>query len=325
MGKRWIAISEESNYGVLEPVHDFHCMPYKTLDLQPNQNPIAIEESDERMKTGYMYGGFVGLGTMALLGRPDNLGWYLKWAMGTVAGGVADGDLYKHVFTQGESIKSFSLEEDIGEDLDNRFLTGNVMKRLTLESVMNGPMLMTNEIQYNNETLDTQAEDGAPLPSVRPFALHDAVVKAPDAATLKVESIRLNIENTIPDDAHTSGHRLLQDISLEGFAINGELELRFESWAQRQRFYGAQVAGSEPKTPQDEVRMVDLDIVWTGPASAAGTSDYELHVDLPEVMLTENPLTTTMRERLKQRLTFEAIYNAGNLIDLYNAVDTYVL
>jgi len=295
-------------------------MPYRSLDLQPNQNPIAIEESDERMKTGYMFGGFVGTGTAVLLGRPDNMGWFLKWAMGETTPGGLVNDLYTHDFDQGEAIKSFSLEEDIGETL-GRFLTGSILKRLTVESVMSGPMLTTLEIQYNKETLDTSTGIGTPLPLIRPFALHDAVVQAPSGTTLKVESIRVNIENTVPDDAHTSGSRYLPDIALEGFSINGELELRFESWAQRQRFYGALVVAAEPKTPQDEVRTVDLEIIWTGPK--ATTDSYLMEISLPAVMLTENPVATTQRERLKQRLSFEAIYHASNTITLQNGVSTY--
>lgn len=322
MGKRWIKVAEEeAEYGTLS-TETFKCMPYRTLDVQPNQNPIAIEESDERMKTGYMFGGFVDTGNLVLSGRPDNIGWFLKWAMGSVAGGALQTDLYKHVFTQGESIKSFSLEEDVGLGLDNRFLLGVLSKRLTLESVMNGPMLTTVETQVRKEYLDTSTGIDT-VPAIRPFALHDAVVKAPAATTLKAESIRVNIENTIPDDAHTSGSRLLPDISLEGFAINGELDIRFESWAQRQRFYGALVGVDEPTEPQDEVRTVDLGIVWTGPVAA--TDSYRLDVTLPAVMLTENPLSTASRDRLKQRLNFEAIYDAGNEIVLYNGLDTYVV
>lgn len=320
MTKRWLKYAEESaGYGT-KSVETYHCTPYRTLDLQPNQNPIAIEESDERMKTGYMYGGFVGLGTQVLLGRPDNMGWFLKWAMGSVDAGTLQVDLEKHIFTQGEAIKSFTLEEDIGE-ADGRYLTGCVMKRLTLESVMNGPMLMTQEIQYNKEELDTSSGIDT-MPAIRPFALHDAVVQAPSGTTLKAESIRVNIENTIPDDPFTSGSRFLPDISLEGFSINGELELRFESWAQRQRFYGALIAGpAEPVSPQDETRMVDLGIIWTGPVAA--TDSYRLDFVLPKVMLLENPVTTTARERLKQRFSFEAIYDAGNEVHLYSADANY--
>lgn len=320
MGKRWIKIGEEEvAYGTLS-TETFKCMPYRTLDIQPNQNPIAIEESDERMKTGYMFGGFVGSGPLVLSGRPDNIGWFLKWTMGGYNAAGAQTDLYLHEFSQGESIESFSLEECVGLGIQGRFLLGCVSKRLTLESVMNGPMLATVDMQVRKEYLDSQTSITG-LPAIRPFALHDAVVQAPSGTTLKCESIRVNIENTIPDDAHTSGSRLLPDVSLEGFAINGELELRFESWAQRRRFYGAAV--SEPLEPQEEVRTVDLSIIWTGPVAA--TDDYRLDITLPAVMLTENPLATSQRERLKQRLTFEAIYHANNQIDLYNGLSTYAV
>lgn len=368
-------------------------MPYRTMDVQPGQNPLEIVESDERMKTDYMYGGFVGLGTTVLSGRPDNIGWFLKWVMGAVAAGVPvgtsplDGDagtgqplvdvddgtqfaagdqvkisdtttyelneidsisvneltmttnlaatyveldsgkvevnVWKHRYTMGETIKSFIMEECIGISGQlGRFLVGNVIKRITLESTMGSPMLVTIELQNNHEILLTQSTLGS-LPSLRAFALHDAVATL--VATQKAESIRINIENVSPDDAHTSGSRLLPDISLEGFSINGEFEVRFESWAERQLFYGALIAGpAEPKTPQEEVRMQALSVVWTGPPTGDPTNPYYvLDVNLPSVMITENPITTTNRERLKQRFTFEAVKHASNYIDLYNKVESY--
>lgn len=368
-------------------------MPYRALDVQPGQNPIAIEESDERLKTDYMYGGFVGAGPLTLTGRPDNIGWFLKWVMGAVAAGVtvntsnlssdansgqkvvnvvsgagfAEGDtvkisdtaatefneiatilvnaltmvydlqntyttgasakvdvnVWKHRFTMGETIKSFLMEECVGISGQlGRFLVGNVIKRVTLESTMGSPLLVTIELQNNNEVLLTQSALGT-LPSVRGFALHDAVVSL--VAEVKAESIRINIENVSPDDAHTSGGRLLPDISLEGFSINGELELRFEDWAERQLFYGALIAGpAEPKEPQEEVRLHALTVIWTGPPTGDPTkANYVLDVNLPSVMLTENPLATSQRERLKQRFTFEAVKHASNYIDLYNKVESY--
>ncbi len=364
-------------------------MPYRTLDVQPGQNPIDTAESDERIKTGYMFGGFVGTGTMALTGRPDNIGWFLKWVMGAVAAGVpvgtedltaqansdqkvcavddgssfAEGDsvkisdattyeyneidtiavnnltmvydlqntyvlasgqvdinVWKHRYTMGETIKSFMMEECVGISGQlGRFLVGNVVKRITLESTMGSPLLVTIELQNNTEILLTQSTLGS-LPSVRAFALHDAVATL--VGTVKAESIRINIENTIPDDAHTSGSRLLPDVALEGFSINGELELRFEDWDERRLFYGATV--SEPVTPQDEVRLHALSGIWPGAPTGDPTEPYyKLDVNLPAVMITENPVTTTQRERLKQRVTFEAVKHASNYIDLYNKVESY--
>ncbi len=366
-------------------------LPYRTLDVQPGQNPIAIEESVERAKTDYMFGGFVGTGTMALSGRADNFGWLLKWVLGAVAAGVpagtspmdgdpasaqkvvdvddgtqfAEGDsvkisddtnseineidtisvneltmvndlanayveldtgivevnVWKHRFTMGESIKSFLMEECIGISGQlGRFLAGNVIKRVTLESTMGSPLLVTVELQNNTEILLTQSTLGS-IPTIRAFALHDAVVSL--VATVKAESIRINIENTVPDDAHTSGSRLLPDVSLEGFSISGELDLRFEDWDERRLFYGA--TASEPLTPQEEVRLHALSVIWTGPPTGDPTEPYyKLDVNLPSVLLTENPITGTGRERLKQKVTFEAVKHASNYIDLYNKVVSYV-
>lgn len=368
-------------------------MPYRALDVQPGQSPLPIEESDERLKTSYMFGGYVGAGTMALTGRPDNIGWFLKWVMGAVAAGVTvntsnlsaqagsgqkvcnvvsgagfaegdtvkisdtnatefneiatilvnaltmtydlqntyepgaagkvDVDVWKHRYTMGETIKSFLMEECIGISGQlGRFLVGNIVKRVTLESTMGSPLLVTIELQNNKEILLTQSALGA-LPRLRAFALHDAVATL--VATVKAESIRINIENVSPDDAHTSGSRLLPNISLEGFSINGEFEIRFEDWTERRLFYGALVAGpAEPQTPQDEVRLHALSAVWTGPPTGDPTkANYVLDVNLPAVMITENPITTTGRERLKQRFTFEAVKHASNYIDLYDKVESY--
>jgi len=367
-------------------------MPYRTMDVQPGQNPLAIEESDERMKTGYMYGGFVGSGPLVLTGRPDNIGWFLKWGMGAaavgasvnasllavnaasgqkdctvaagagfaegdtvkisddnasefneiatilgnvltmttnlaatytvVANGVVEVNVWKHRYTMGETVKSFLMEECVGISGQlGRFLVGNVIKRITIESTMGSPLLFTIELQNNHEILLTQSTIGS-LPSIRGFALHDAVATL--VAAVKAESIRINIENTSPDDAFVSNSRMLPDISLEGFSINGECEIRFEDWAERQLFYGALAAGVEPTEPQEEVRLHALSAIWTGPPTGDPTqANYRLDVNLPSVLLTENPLATAGRDRLKQRFTFEAVYHASNYIDLYNKVESY--
>lgn len=325
--KRYVNLSEELNYGS-HSLKRYYAYPYIDLGLEPNQNPIVEQESYRREPTLEMFGGFVGTGPLVMLGRPEPLGWLLKWALGTVAAGeVQDAEVfYKHRYTVGDSIKSFTLDDTrIGTGTDaSRFTYGNVIKTLTLEATMRAPLLMTADLQYNWEKLQDGGGVTPTEPVPRAFHLADAYVAlgvAGSEAPVKVESMRLIIENTIPDDAHISNSRKLPDISLEASDIRVELGLRFEDWSQRNLFYGG--TGTEVE-PQDEVKIVRFDARFVGPATGLTiNTKHKFDIYLNQCMMTENPAPVSRRDRLQQDVTLRSRFAPTSRIDLYNAFPDY--
>lgn len=322
MGNRYVCILEESVYGTrVTPWTGQKFMPYLECDLQPKQNVLKLTESLYLEDTGAIYGGFVGGGNLKTLARADNMGNYLKWLFGGVAHTIqAPGAMYQHRYTVAQSPKSFTLEHAQEKTTKAMTYMGCVVKGLTLEAAQNNPGICTWDLQYRNEDKQYDKTTLSTVPAVRPFVLADAAVSV-FTTTVKAESIRVNAERSVPDDAHTSDSRLLPDISEEGFKISGELELRFETWDQREDFYGGIAT---PTTPQEEVTLGNVSVDFVGPPSGDATyTTFDLKIDLPSCVLMENPFRVSARDRLKQSVTFEAVFNAANYFDLYNLATTY--
>lgn len=322
MGTRYVCTLEETAYGTRNtPWSGQKFMPYLECDLQPKQNVQKLTESIYLEDTGAIYGGFVGGGNLKTLARADNMGEYLKWLFGGVAHAQqTPGSIYRHRYTVAQAPKSFTLEHATEKSTKSMTYLGCVAKGLTLEAAQNNPGICTWDLQYRNEDKQYDKTTLSTIPAVRPFVLADAAVSV-FTTTVKAESIRVNAERSVPDDAHTSDSRLLPDISEEGFKISGELELRFEDWNQREDFYGGT---GTPTTPQEEVTLGNVSVDFVGPPSGDATyPTFDLKIDLPSCVLTENPFRVSARDRLKQNITFEAVYNVANYFDLYNLATTY--
>jgi len=314
MGSRWIAVKEESSYGV-KPSWASGVQYYPFIDGEPvpNNNEMDLRESIYLPDTGATMGGFVGEHTLRMFARPDNLAFLLKWAMGQVTELFAQG-MYKHTFTMAEDARTFSAEHYPGVVAVNpAFLLGCVVKSVEFEASQDRPLIATWTLQYRTEDLVDAVSALGTLPAVRPFTLYDATVTS-FGEVLKCESFRLRIERTIPDDAHVSGSRFLPNVVEEGFEITGELEGRFEGWSQKQRFFGT----GAPSSPAKEYLTGELSINCDGPPSGQTYDSYDLIFTMPKVGLTaqENPVGT--RDRLMQRLEFKAFYDATMKIELYN-------
>lgn len=324
MPPRWIGIKEEVTYKTKPTwASGVTYMPFLEGEPRLDRGVADFEESLRLESEGAMFTGQVGTFDLQTLGRPDNMGWLLKWLLGAVTSQQQDSStVYRHRFTVADEPESFSLEW-FGHGLtavNPAFLLGGVVKSLALESNQGRPALCTWGIQYATEDIATAVSTLGSVPTVRPFGLHDLTVLA-YGDTIKAESCRLNVERVVPDDAHTSGSQELPDISSEGFNITGEIEARFESWDQREKLYGG--TGSET-APDEEAFFGNMSIDFVGPPTGESPqTTYDLQIDLPTCLFKAADPRTVGRERLRQRLEFKAYYNAANYFDLYNKVTAY--
>ena len=317
MGDRWIAVKEESAYGTKPAWSSHKHLQFIDYGVEPNNNQTIPLESDGLMPKFGHFGPFVAGGDVKMYARADSMGHLLKWLFGGLANTQQDSSaMYLHRYTMAQGVKSFSMEVCHGLSLNAIFNLGCVVKKLTLEANMNDPAIATWNIQVRSQDLTAELTAVGTLPSVRPFHLADATITL-NAVTMKAESFRVEVERSVPDDAHVSGSRLLPDISEEGFRITGEMEVRFETLAQQTAFLGG-------TTPADELATYAVVATFDGPPSDVEAYDsYDLVVNLPAVVLTgwRNPISA--RDRLKQVIGFEAIYNASNRFDLYNKDASY--
>ena len=288
------------------------------MSLNPNQNKILLEETQYRQKVESLMGPFVGEGTITINARPDNIGWFFKWLCG-LAQVVAPN--YTHRFREAATIKSFSLIDYRGVATSQRTLLGCLMKSITIEAPARGVMTAELGILYSDAIIEGKATP-LTMPAERPFLFHDGLVELGGSTLADVEAIRWTWENGLPDDTHEIGSRYLPSIELEGITISGDIDLKFKSWAVRKKFYGALENSTEPDNPQDEERNFQIESTFTATIPGAGTT-YNFKLDMLKCALMDNPADVARRERLTQRLAFEALHHDSNIIYLHNAVESY--
>ena len=324
MGRRFVMIMTENvAYGtknVAWATGTAKSLQFIDYEIEPNRNPTIPVESDRMTPTFGHVGGFVATGDLKMYARPDSIGHLLLYLWGAVTPTICgDGPIYKNRFTFAEGVDSFSMMVDYGLSLNALFNLGTVVKKLTLEANMGDPAIATWNCQVKNQDTSAALTAVGTLPLLRPFHLADATI-VQGVTTLKAESIRLEIERDIPDDAHTSGGILLPNISEEGFRITGELEVRFETLTQMQEFFG----GSAKTAPDTEIGTLAVTMSFAGPPTGdADKANYTLDVNLPTCVLTSHRAPINTRERLRQTIGFEALYSATNYMDLYNATNGY--
>jgi len=309
MGNRWIAIKEEAAYGTNPGtwtiIGGVKQIPVADYTPTPNNNMMGLKESVDLMEAGGILGGFVGENRISMYARPDNLENMLKWVMGGVSSAAHDG-VQQHTYSVVDGVKSFSMEYRHGYGaLLPIFTLGNVVKSIEFNAAQNRPCMAEITTQYKTEDIATAglALDATVLPALRPYTLYDATVTS-FGESLKCENVRVRLERAIPDDVHTSGSRFLPDISEEGFTISGELDARFTTFTQRSKFYGG-VSGAETAPHNDFLTGV-MTLYYLGQASGVVHPNYDMTISLPAVALQTLESGTTGRERLRQRIGFQA-------------------
>lgn len=330
-GERWIGLEKEATYGAGKVSHPEQSLAIIELDAQPDQQRDIEAESAYRQANISTLGPFLGTGRLTHYARPDRLGRLLHWVTGkTVVSTQQDtGTMYKHDFAVDNALTtldSFVIGDHRGlTGLDARYLNGCAIKSLTLEAAARAKVICETEFIYNWEELDTASTMGT-LSALRPFIFYDGTIELPNAIALaNVESFRFKIENGMPDDSHNCGSRKLPGMELEGVKMTIEADLKFKTWALRQKFYGATIAGpAEPKEPQTEDRTFSAEITLTGePSGDAAAANYKLVILLNKVVPIENPSNVVRRDRLTERVTLEALYHASDVINLYNKDTAY--
>lgn len=320
MANRRLGLNEQSAYGSVNKVPTKY-LDYINFSAPPSPNKDLPVTSAYRMKRFSVQGPYGGSYTIENVLAPDNIGHLLKWTTGSVDSGVADNTVYLHNFTMAQELNSFTIEDCRGlTAVESNFLSGCLVKTLTLEAPARETCRYTVEGNYRTEELDTLTPMGT-LPSLRPFIFAGGAVNLAGSPLANVEAFTFNWTNTIPDDSHGTGSQFREVIDIEGCEITGTVDLKFLNWAIRKRLYGGSGTATSPQT-EDLTQALILDFVGSSTGEGVVTS-YELKVTLPAVTLTANEADSSGRDRLTQSFEWEALYNAGNKIELWNKVTSY--
>jgi hypothetical protein len=323
MANRRVGFKEQSAYGTIDKVPDVY-MGYNRFDAVPNPNKELEDTSAYRMPRYSYVQGFIGTITMANPLTPDNVGHLLKWATGSVASVVADNTVYKHTYTFAQELDVFTTEDCRGlTGVESNFLRDCAIRRFTIEAARGGKCSYEWEGQYGYEELDTLTAMGT-LPALPILTFAGGAFSLGGSNLAGVEAFSYNIENAIPDDDHDVGSIFKQSLELEGLRIRIEADLKFnttQNWDLRRALYGGNLAAD---SPQDQDATQALILYLVGSDTGEGViQNYEMNITHPAVTVIENPSPVEGRGRGTQRVVLEALYNAGNQIELWNKVTSY--
>ncbi|MFQ5712379.1 MAG: hypothetical protein ACE5GD_11475, partial [Candidatus Geothermarchaeales archaeon] len=112
MTTRYFGFAEETTFGTkvaianyLDPIDMKIISDTGKIFVETVQNRAAVKQVDGPLKVA---------GPVSFYVEPENIAWFLKWALGgvtTVDDGLATPVAYKHTFKPADSIKSWTGEE----------------------------------------------------------------------------------------------------------------------------------------------------------------------------------------------------------------------
>lgn len=216
--------------------------------------------------------------------------------------------VFKHVFTPAQDLKSFLAEVYPGVGSTARQIVGLALRSLTIEAVARELVTGSFDLLGRKENiLPNTTPTFSPL---APFVFHQASVEIQEVLNGDIEAFRITYENVLADDHFVLGSRFLPRLEPLGLNVTGELDLAFLTWEMYQRFYGL-AAATEIQTI---LNMVPIMITLTGPiteSEAVGYVNYLLKIELPETYFNTSDANFDRRERTVQNITWTAVYNVS--------------
>jgi len=303
---RYLGVAEETTYGTL--VSPTAYLDIRSESVEPSRDflfPVTVAARERQYKGE---GPFRESGSIELFVEPVNFGYLLKWFFGDVSTDQPDAvgapNTYRHRFTPQPAIKSFSAH--IGTEIEEagtaqkRAIHGMFINSMRIEAVARELVVCSLDVTAEEE--EVAAVDTPTFPDERFFAFGDgSVTVAGGDITARVEAFRLTLENDIDTDAFVLGSIKYPGIRLQGFNCTGEMELAFLDWDEHKRFLG----GATLAAQSDFAAELKL----TGDAIEAGYN-FQLRLDLPRIHYTSSHPPIEERNRIVQRVAFQALKDA---------------
>jgi len=310
---RFIGIGKESTYRTAVTVTEY--INVISESIVPDWDRVRLEEAGYRFATDKLPGGFKETGNIDLYVDAESISKFFEGLLGDVStddDGASPPVAYKHTITPATSLPSYTLEIFPESPADySRQVSGVGILSMRLEAEAGSPITATVGILGAKEELISPSSTTPTFANVSPLPFNNSSVEMDDSAIATVEAFRLDISNTIPDDAFVLNDMFLPALRLEGGEITGEMDLAFTSWSYYQQFYGSSSATEPSETPD----TVKIELIATGGStgsSGTGYENYKLTITLPKCRLDTSNANFDRRSRIVQRLGFEALYDTSS-------------
>ncbi len=292
MAARYLAMGKEPSFG--QEATDYRFVDVASEDLKTTHDWIMPELAGARWKRHAIKGTVKVGGSVDAYAQFDTLGDFLLAALGAVSTAQPDPanapSVFKHEFTPAEALPSYTLI--VASEITGRKFLGCVCSSLEL-SVAPGELLgLSLEVVGQREEATTPGE---PSWSNEPYvSFSDLAECQVGGEPVALEALTLTISNGLADDAFELGSRYLPDVPVQGLEITGSFDLRFRDRTHLDRF----LAGEE----------TSLYLRFEGPEIEGGLR-YALELHMPRIIYKAAGANISARERLVERVEFEAIYD----------------
>ena len=290
---RYLAIGKEPSFG--QEATSYRFVDIASEDISTEHEWILPELAGYRWKRYAAKGTVKVGGSVDCYGQYGSLGSFLLAALGSVATSQPDPanapSVYKHEFVSSEALPSYTIL--VASEVTGRKFLGCVCSSLEL-SLAPGELLgVSFELVGQREEGFTPEE---PSFDETPFlSFSDLASCKIGGVEITLEAITITISNDLVDDAFELGSRYLPEIPVQGLEITGSFDLKFKDRSHLDCF----LAGEE----------TSFHLRFEGPEIEGGLK-YALELDLPRIIYKAAGANVSARERLVERVEFEALYDS---------------
>lgn len=294
--------------------------------LNPMQEVLHIGQAQNRDHTKHALGGYHLEGNFSHFVEPEGmLGWYLKWAFGSVTAAQQGGTgAYKHTFKPSRIIYPFTLwfKRAGTQQIKSTY---TVVNSLTFEQAINDVMRMTANVIGKKDQIATDFGTSS-YSTLDPFTNAMLTVSIAGSSTgqaAQAHRTSINFSNGISvDDGMVHGSRFYSDIVPGPREVTGSFDVWFDDDSEYERFWGA-IDNTEPGTA---TATVALEFEWDTGVEADTGYNYVLTIYIPDVIYKATTVDVG-GNRSKQTIDFTAEYDTTSesvmYVELTNTVTEY--
>lgn len=292
---RYLAIGEEDSYGQEGSITDYIDIASSNLDT-PDDQAIIWEGVSERAGVVHAPGLYVPSGEIVLPVDAQTTGYLFKWALGSVDTSEIEQDVYRHVFTPTNELKSFTV--GVGKDIFEHKFIGAMIDSLEMEVEDSFASITASIIAQK----DMKANLNNPIYneiSYFTFAQTNIMI---GNETADVERLNLSIANNLDGEAGVIlGSRHPSFIPLGAREVSISLDLTFKDIKYLEKFWG----GTDGPV---SVPTHDVIITMTGPP-INNNYNYKLEILIPKFIFMTSNQEISGRDRIVQTVEGKGLFD----------------
>ena len=292
---RYVGIGEEDNYGQEGSISNYIDVASSSLDT-PDDQAIIWEGVSERAGVVHAPGLYVPSGDIVAPVDAYTSGYLFKWSLGAVDTSEIEQDVYRHVFTPTNELKSFTSA--IGKDIFEHKFLGCMIDSLEMEvedsfASMTASIIAQKDLQ---QTLSTPTFNELTYFTFSQTTANIGGEQAP------VERLNLSIANNLDGEAGVRlGSRHPVFIPIGGRETTMSFDLTFENINHLQKFWGNTDGPVSVPTH-------DLIITMTGPP-INDNYYYKLEFIIPKFIYLTSNQEISGRDRIVQTIEGKALFD----------------